>query len=60
MENYINDPQHHIEYTDDFCVDESYDFCLENYPYLFKVPKIRHPPGIEVVGPLVYKESDKE
>lgn len=30
------------------------EFKLEDHPYLFNVPKNRHPPGIEPVGPQVY------
>lgn len=31
------------------------NFNLNDYPYLFKVPENKHPPGIELVGPQVYK-----
>lgn len=36
------------------------EFDLKKYPYLFKIPINRHPPGIERVGPQVYKESTDE
>lgn len=32
------------------------EFNLEKYPYLFKVPENRHPPGVELAGPQIYKE----
>jgi hypothetical protein len=32
-------------------------FDITKYPYLFKVPTNRHPPGIEPVGPLVYNSK---
>lgn len=31
------------------------DFDISKYPYLFKVPKNRHPPGVDPVGPMVFK-----
>lgn len=36
-------------------VEEKLD--LEKYPYLTAVPERRHPPGVDPVGPLVYKEE---
>lgn len=35
------------------------DFNLEDYPYLFKTPVARHPPGVEPAGPQVFK-TDSE
>ncbi len=32
-------------------------FDITKYPYLFKVPTNRHPPGIEPVGPMVYNSK---
>lgn len=33
------------------------DFDLKNYPYLFNKPKSYHPPGVEPVGPQVYNTT---
>lgn len=33
------------------------DFDLKNYPYLFDRPKSYHPPGVEPVGPQVYNTT---
>ena len=30
------------------------------YPYLYKIPVNRHPPGVDPVGPIVYNESIEE
>ncbi len=35
-------------------------FDITKYPYLFKVPTNRHPPGIEPVGPMVYNSKIKD
>lgn len=33
------------------------EFNINEHPYLFNVPENRHPPGIEPVGPQVYKQE---
>jgi hypothetical protein len=33
------------------------NFNLSDYPYLFKTPESRHPPGVEPVLPQVYKDT---
>ena len=33
------------------------DFDISKHPYLFKIPEIRHPPGVTPVGPQVYKSE---
>jgi len=35
------------------------DFKLTDYPYLFKTPESAHPPGINPVGPQVYKYTNE-
>jgi hypothetical protein len=39
-------------------IKEEDEFDLKNYPYLFKTPQEKHPPGIDPVGPQVYKYTD--
>lgn len=39
---------------------DNQEFDLKKYPYLFKVPSRRFPPGVDPVGPLVYTPTDKE
>lgn len=34
------------------------DFDINKHPYLFEKSKLHHPPGIEPVGPQVYKNDD--
>lgn len=34
------------------------DFDIKDHPYLFNVPKSYHPPGIDPVGPQVYREDE--
>ena len=36
------------------------EFDISKHPYLFAPPGLRHPPGVEPVGPLVYKEPHTE
>lgn len=36
------------------------EFDISKHPYLFVVPENRHPPGIEPVGPIVYKPESME
>jgi hypothetical protein len=36
----------------------SKSFDINEHPYLFNVPTNRHPPGIELAGPQVYKEAE--
>jgi hypothetical protein len=35
-------------------LDTKEDFDISKHPYLFNVPTVRHPPGIDTVGPQVY------
>lgn len=40
-------------------IDEKKDdeFNINDHPYLFKTPTHRHPPGVEIAGPQVYKQE---
>lgn len=39
-------------------IDETQDdFDISKHPYLFKVPQNRYPPGVDPVGPIVFRDS---
>lgn len=54
-----NDAHKKIEPTLTSNIDtQNENFDLSKYPYLFNVPTQRHPPGVDPVGPQVYKSDN--